>query len=69
MIEKLGIRLYDQHEATSMLGVSIQTLRAMCRDGRLTKTRLGASVYIPENSLRAYLNGTPFQNQMIHESE
>lgn len=66
MIEKLGIRLYNQHDAADVLGVTVQTIRAMCRDGRLTKTKLGVNVYIPEDSLRAYLTGISSQKKTSH---
>ena len=57
MIEKLGIRLYNQREAADMLGVTIQTLCNMCRRGQLARTRIGAYSYIPEESLKDYIKG------------
>lgn len=59
MIEVLGVRLYNQREAADLLGVTIVTIQRKCRSGQLARAKVGNFSYIPEESLKAYLNGNP----------
>ena len=69
MIEVLGVRLHNQREAADLLGVTIRTIRAMCRRGQLARTRVGADTYISEESLKNYLNGKLSKTDTDHADE
>ncbi len=46
-------------EVAEILRVSPQSVRAMCRDGRLQGTKIGKQWRIERRVLQAYLSGEP----------
>ena len=60
---RLDTNQLSRRAAAKQLGVSIQTLDALVRDGSIEHRKVRRRVLIPEESLRKYLNRQPAQTE------
>lgn len=51
-----GIKFYTIPETAKLLNITPQTVRAYIKMNRITGQRIGRSILITENSLKAFLN-------------
>ncbi|MEW6455108.1 MAG: helix-turn-helix domain-containing protein [Acidobacteriota bacterium] len=63
MLKIAGIKLYSLEEVSKQLGITLRAVRNYVYSGKIRFQKIGGKVYISEESLKEFLQGSFFEKK------